>query len=282
MVSHSYRKYSTNKIESLHEKNLFHLGEDRYLTTLLLLVFSDMKLSFVPEATCHTIVPNTFSVLLSQRRRWINSTFHNMIELLRVNTMCGICCLSMRAIVVLDLISTFVLPASLLYFGYLCVRAFALAELPPLMLLITIGLTLLVHISIFVIRRRWDYCWWLVVYCLGVVPVFYFILPLYSFYHMDDFSWGTTRQVGQSQTLTRQKGVRNLDVDKSDTNIDFTDLNELDDDLKKIFAIGTSTTKGVPLKKSNTSSTLTASSMTSDKSSDNESRKANDNTEWYP
>ena len=66
-----YNKYSTNKVESLHEKNLFHLGEDRYLTTLLLLKFSDMKLSFVPEATCHTIVPNTFSVLLSQRVSFI-------------------------------------------------------------------------------------------------------------------------------------------------------------------------------------------------------------------
>jgi hypothetical protein len=27
------------------------------------------------------------------------------------------------------------------------------------------------------------------------VPVFYFLLPIYSFWHMDDFSWGQTRQV---------------------------------------------------------------------------------------
>lgn len=32
------------------------------------------------------------------------------------------------------------------------------------------------------------------------VPVFYFILPLYSFSKMDDFSWGTTRQVDESTT----------------------------------------------------------------------------------
>jgi len=25
------------------------------------------------------------------------------------------------------------------------------------------------------------------------VPVFYFVLPLYSFWNLDDFSWGTTR-----------------------------------------------------------------------------------------
>jgi chitin synthase len=162
-----YNKYSTNKVETLHEKNLFHLGEDRYLTTLLLLKFDDMKLSFVPEATCHTVVPHTFSILLSQRRRWINSTFHNMIELLRVNTMCGICCFSMRAIVVLDLISTFLLPACIFYIGYLCIMALFWAEIPPIMLLITIGLTVLVHIAVFLIRNRWDYWVWCVVYFLG-------------------------------------------------------------------------------------------------------------------
>ena len=76
---------------------------------------------------------------------------------------------------------------------------------------------------------------------LGVVPVFYFILPLYSFYHMDDFSWGTTRQVGQSQTLTRQRAVRNLDVMSNDTEtsryeeIDFTNEPDLDDNLKEMF-----------------------------------------------
>ena len=194
-----YNKYSTNKVETLHEKNLFHLGEDRYLTTLLLLKFDDMKLSFVPKATCHTVVPNTFSVLLSQRRRWINSTFHNMIELLHVNTMCGICCLSMRAIIVLDLVSTFILPASLLYFGYLCVRALALVEIPPIMLLATIGLTLLVHIAVFLIRRRWDFWWWLVVYCLGehchtsmYGRIMFFVVQMICVVHMICFALSPT------------------------------------------------------------------------------------------
>ena len=54
------------------------------LTTLLLRFFKGMRLKFVPEAKCYTIVPNSFSVWLSQRRRWINSTFHNTIELLQI------------------------------------------------------------------------------------------------------------------------------------------------------------------------------------------------------
>ena len=65
-----FSEYARNDIESLHEKNLYHLGEDRMLTTLLLKNFPDMRLSFVPEAVCWTIVPHTISILLSQRRRW--------------------------------------------------------------------------------------------------------------------------------------------------------------------------------------------------------------------
>merc|ERR1711971_1140369 len=94
------------------DKILYHLGEDRMLTTLLLKYFPDRSLSFIPEACCWTIVPHTMAILLSQRRRWINSTVHNMFVLLRVNTMCGICFLSMKLIVFIDLLATMILPAS--------------------------------------------------------------------------------------------------------------------------------------------------------------------------
>jgi cellulose synthase/poly-beta-1,6-N-acetylglucosamine synthase-like glycosyltransferase len=106
-----YQNYSRNDISSLHERNLFELGEDRMLTTLLLSHFPGMKLSFVPEATCWTIVPDTFQILKSQRRRWINSTIHNMCELLKVRSMCWLCFFSMKLVVFFDLLSTFLLPA---------------------------------------------------------------------------------------------------------------------------------------------------------------------------
>jgi len=190
-----YQRYATNDIKTLHDKNLYHLGEDRMLTTLLLHYFPDMKLSFVPEATCYTIVPHTFSVLLSQRRRWINSTFHNMLELMRVNTMCGVCCLSMKSIVILDLVATLILPASLIYVGYIIYITVWMGEPLSMLMLVVWGIVVGVQVVVFLLRSRWDYWWWFFVFILAGVPVFYFILPLYSFWHMDDFSWGTTRQV---------------------------------------------------------------------------------------
>jgi chitin synthase len=56
---------------------------------------------FLPQAVCKTVVPDKFSVLLSQRRRWINSTVHNLFELVFVRDLCGVFCCSMQAVVVL-------------------------------------------------------------------------------------------------------------------------------------------------------------------------------------
>ena len=192
-----YQRYATNSVKTLHDKNLYHLGEDRMLTTLLLRFFPNMKLSFVPEATCYTIVPHTFSMLLSQRRRWINSTFHNMVELVQVNNaMCGVCCLlSMKSIVVLDLVATLILPASLVYVCFVLFMTLLTGEPISLFMLVVWAIVIGVQVVCFLMRSRWDYWWWFLVYVLAGVPVFCFILPIYSFWHMDDFSWGSTRQV---------------------------------------------------------------------------------------
>ena len=98
--------YSENVVDTLHKKNLLLLGEDRYLTTLLLKTFPKRKNMFCPQAVCKTIVPDTFRVLLSQRRRWINSTVHNLCELVFLPELFGFCCFSMRFFVFIDLLGT--------------------------------------------------------------------------------------------------------------------------------------------------------------------------------
>jgi chitin synthase len=47
---------------------------------------------------------------------------------------------------------------------------------------------------VFILRRKWDMIGWMVFYILAI-PAFSFLLPLYSFWRMDDFSWGQTRIV---------------------------------------------------------------------------------------
>lgn len=47
---------------------------------------------------------------------------------------------------------------------------------------------------VFIMRRKWDMVGWMIFYILAL-PIFSFLLPLYSFWRMDDFSWGATRLV---------------------------------------------------------------------------------------
>ena len=90
------REYSQAIVTTLHQKNLLLLGEDRFLTTSMIRTFPARKMMFCPQAVCRTVAPDTFRVLLSQRRRWINSTVHNLMELVRVPNLCGTFCFSMQ------------------------------------------------------------------------------------------------------------------------------------------------------------------------------------------
>ncbi|GAA6062647.1 hypothetical protein JCM10212_003459 [Sporobolomyces blumeae] len=187
--------YSENVVDTLHKKNLLLLGEDRYLTTLMLRTFPRRKMMFCPQAVCKTIVPDTFSVLLSQRRRWINSTVHNLFELIVVPDLCGVFCFSMRFVIFMELAGTLVLPAAIAFTGYLIVVAIIPGTVKPTVSLILLALILgIPAVLIVVTSRRFAYLGWMLIY-LCSLPIWNFVLPAYAFLHMDDFSWGATRQV---------------------------------------------------------------------------------------
>ncbi|ORX95572.1 hypothetical protein K493DRAFT_24397 [Basidiobolus meristosporus CBS 931.73] len=186
--------YSENVVDTLHKKNLLLLGEDRYLTTLMLKTFPKRKMIFVPQAVCKTVVPDSFRVLLSQRRRWINSTVHNLLELVLIRDLCGTFCFSMQFVIFMELIGTTVLPAAICFTIYLIVIAFIVTPVPviPLTLLaIILGLP---AILIVMTTRKLVYVGWMFIYLISL-PIWNLVLPVYAFWHFDDFSWGQTRLV---------------------------------------------------------------------------------------
>ncbi|KAG0366891.1 hypothetical protein BGX24_003497 [Mortierella sp. AD032] len=187
-------EYSDNQVDTLHKKNLLSLGEDRYLTTLMMKHFPQYKMTFTPDAMCKTVAPDRWSVLLSQRRRWINSTIHNLAELMFLPEMCGFCCFSMRFVVFLDLFGTLTLPASVIYLVYLIVIVATGMEALPKISLILLGAVYGLQALIFIIKRQWQHIGWMFIYILAI-PLFSFYIPVYSFWHFDDFSWGNTRMV---------------------------------------------------------------------------------------
>ncbi|ESK87178.1 chitin synthase [Moniliophthora roreri MCA 2997] len=186
--------YSENRVDTLHMKNLLHLGEDRYLTTLLLKHFPSHKTQFVRDAHAYTVAPDDWKVLLSQRRRWINSTVHNLGELVFLDQLCGFCCFSMRFVVMIDLVSTLIQPVTVVYIVYLIVNVARGDQSVPVQSLIMLAAIYGLQAFVFILRRKWDMIGWMIFYIIAI-PAFSFLLPLYSFWRMDDFSWGATRLV---------------------------------------------------------------------------------------
>ncbi|TGZ77234.1 chitin synthase ChsE [Ascodesmis nigricans] len=186
--------YSEIRVDTLHMKNLLHLGEDRYLTTLLLKHHPSYKTKYIFHAKAGTIAPDSWSILLSQRRRWINSTLHNLAELIPLQQLCGFCCFSMRFVVFLDLLSTVIAPVTVGYIAYLIYMVSSSKDLIPIWSFVLLAAVYGLQAIIFVLRRKWEMIGWMIFYILAI-PVFSFALPLYSFWHMDDFSWGNTRIV---------------------------------------------------------------------------------------
>lgn len=186
--------YSENKVDTLHKKNLLALGEDRFLTTLLLKNFPTFRTKFSPDAHAHTNAPDEWGILLSQRRRWINSTIHNLAELVLMRELCGFCLFSMRFIVLIDLVGTIILPATAVYLIYLIVVVATGSAPIPYISLALIGAVYGLQMIIFLLKRQWQYIGWMFIYILAY-PIWSFFLPIYSFWHMDDFSWGNTRIV---------------------------------------------------------------------------------------
>ncbi|KAM0788255.1 hypothetical protein ACM66B_001406 [Microbotryomycetes sp. NB124-2] len=187
-------EYGENKVETLHVKNLLSLGEDRYLTTLMLKNFPQFKMKFCPDAHAKTIAPDDWKVLMSQRRRWINSTIHNLMELVFIDKLCGFCCFSMRFIVFIDLLSTLIAPVTVAYIVYLIYLVVGENKPIPTFALILIGIVYGCQILIYILHRRFEHIGWMIMYILAI-PFFSFILPLVSFWQMDDFSWGATREI---------------------------------------------------------------------------------------
>ncbi|KAL6951009.1 hypothetical protein ACO0QE_000297 [Hanseniaspora vineae] len=194
-------RYSDNVTNTLHKKNLLLLGEDRYLSSLMLKTFPSRKQVFVPKAACKTLVPDTFSVLLSQRRRWINSTIHNLMELVFVNDLCGTFCLSMQCVIFIELMGSIILPLAITFTIYIIIYSIVSQPTPVLTLILLAIILGLPGVLIVITASRTSYLVWMMIYILAL-PIWNFVLPTYAFWKFDDFSWGETRLVdGENEVV---------------------------------------------------------------------------------
>ena len=157
-------EYGYNKVDTLHLKNLLSLGEDRYLTTLMLKTYPEAKLKFIADAKALTNAPECWSVLLSQRRRWINSTVHNLLELMMLNNLCGCCLFSIRFVVIMELFSTVMAPSGFLYVLWLAISLLTDDSVQiPLISIIIICSIYGLQVIIFVLKQEWQHLGWMII-----------------------------------------------------------------------------------------------------------------------
>ncbi|KAJ7176545.1 chitin synthase-domain-containing protein [Mycena filopes] len=149
--------YAKNRVDTLHIKNLLHLGEDRYLTTLLLKYFPLFKTQFSSALAASSLD---------------YSTVHNLGDPVFLEQLCGFCCFSMR------LLLSPISPISSVTPEHQHVQTISL-----IMILAVYAIQALV----FMPRRKWDMIVWMFFHILAVL-VFSFMLPLYSFWKINDFS----------------------------------------------------------------------------------------------
>lgn len=188
------KAYSDINVDTLHRKNLFSLGEDRYLTTLMTRTFPSMSFKYISDAHAWTSAPETWGILLSQRRRWINSTIHNLFELAFLDNLCGFCCFGMRFVVFVDLFGTVILPATCVYLVYMVYMAASHKSAIPYISIAMLAAVYGLQALIFLFKRQWQHIGWMFIYILAY-PIYSIILPIYSFWNQDNFSWGNTRVV---------------------------------------------------------------------------------------
>jgi chitin synthase len=132
-------------------------------------------------------------VLLSQRRRWINSTVHNLFELVLVRDLCGTFCFSMQFVIFIELVGTLVLPAAISFTIYVVISSIVrrpVQVIPLVLLALILGLP---GVLIVVTAHRLVYVLWMLIYLISL-PIWNFVLPTYAFWKFDDFSWGDTRK----------------------------------------------------------------------------------------
>lgn len=86
------------------------------------------------------------------------------------------------------------LPSVVVYLGYLIYIIASKSSPLPIISITLIAAVYGLQALVFILRRQWQHIGWMLIYLLAY-PIHSFLLPIYSFWNMDNFTWGNTRIV---------------------------------------------------------------------------------------
>lgn len=193
-VLEAYMTRDPNSERTLRTENIVQLGEDRYLTSLLLQRFPESRLMYTSRTYCHTSPPENVKTLLCQRRRWTNSLIHCHHALLA--TPPGVTLwkrIRLFYILIVELWTVYALPSimtiglTLFFLGFIGFKPF-----PWFVAFLITCMCQSLLFAIFALRVDMMILW--PAYFL-FTPFFSIVIPLYSLWCSDHLQWGLTRKV---------------------------------------------------------------------------------------
>lgn len=185
----------TETASSLYKKNLLDLGEDRYLTTLIMQEHPNKKLAYITDAECYTNVPNNFKTLIDQRRRWSNSLIVCLFFLgLNSPKQSIFRHVKMYLIIFTETFIIFILPIVIIIGIINSIVSIAIQGYSFIPVLIT-SLIVLLNLIITILVCKFDMILRFFAFFI-YLPIFSIVIPLYSILNLDNLKWGLTRNIG--------------------------------------------------------------------------------------
>lgn len=182
----------TKEANSLYQKNLLELGEDRYLTILIIQEYPNNNLAYISDAKCFTNVPNSFKILLDQRRRWTNSLITCLMLLgLEPPRQSIIKHIKMYLLIIMELFIIFILPL-VIVIGFVNTIVSITVQGYSFLPVVITTIIILLNLIITILVARIDMILKFVPFFL-FLPIFSILIPLYSIANLDNLKWGLTR-----------------------------------------------------------------------------------------
>lgn len=187
----------TKTATSLYEKNLVELGEDRYLTVLIIQEHPDAELKYLSTAVCETNAPESWKVLVDQRRRWCNSLIVCLFLLFCKPPVQSVFRhIKMYVILLMEMFIIFLLPLVAII-GLVNFIVSVTVQGYSLMPVVITVIIVLLNLFIVLMTGRLNMAVRFVPFFISL-PAFVIYMPLYSICKLDDLRWGLTRNTNEN------------------------------------------------------------------------------------
>ncbi|CEI94041.1 hypothetical protein RMCBS344292_08264 [Rhizopus microsporus] len=175
------RGICTPQPNTMHMQNVLLLGEERYLSIVLLVSHPDHRLGFAPDAEGYATLANNFFALQALQTRHIRAAFHIRLEMLRVSWRLGFSYWILSCFEIVD--TMFSIPTTV-YVYIIFIRSIKGVGMSNRLFACAFGGLLVLHVLIFFVSRR-KYIIWFALYCVLSVPLFSIWFPVLALWQSD-------------------------------------------------------------------------------------------------